>query len=267
VGTIYEGADSPSIRSGLFSTVLDDDPAAYHFTGYGVAIALTKALESIKHPLQGASIAIEGFGQVGVGTARYLHQWGARVVAITTLRGGLYDPEGLDIEQLLKLRREHGDACVLNYEGNAEPLEPQDLYFLSVDVVVPGARPYVIDGYNASRVRAKVVCPAANIAVTEEAEDALHAQGIICLPDFLTNSGAALASWVDILEGTPDKAKEVVGRSIGSVTADVLEEATHFAHSPSKVARQRVRKKIISSERQRLTFDETRAIIKELLGV
>jgi glutamate dehydrogenase/leucine dehydrogenase len=263
---IYEGAGTENIRSGLFALPLEGDAAAYHLTGYGVVVAIKAALEEMGSSLAGASIAVEGFGQVGAGTARYAAKSGARVVAVTTLAGGVFDPSGLDVARLLELRRMHGDTCVLKYGGEA--IRPSDVYFLPVDVVVPGARPYVLNGFNAGRVQAKLICPAANIAVTEEAEQSFHRRGIVCLPDFVANAGGALASWVDILGGNPEQAFDALERLIAGTTRTILEEARAHRQPPGTTARTRARTLILSrSGRRRPTFEETRVEIRALLGL
>jgi glutamate dehydrogenase (NAD(P)+) len=266
VQAIYEGAATKNIRSGLFARPLDGDSAAYHLTGFGVVSAMTAALESLDRPLGGATVAIEGFGQVGVGTARYAVKRGLRVVAVTTLVGGVYEPGGLDVAQLLALRRVHGDACVKHYPGG-RPIVPSDVYYLPVDVMVPGARPYVLNGLNAARVQARVVCPAGNIAVTQEAEHQLHTRGVICLPDFVANAGGAIASWVDILGGTLDQAFGCLDRLISRVSREVLLEAVQRGQAPGVVARARCRHTILTSPRRRPTFEESRVAIRKLLDL
>lgn len=266
VKTIYEGAECPDVRSGLFAREVEGDPAAYHLTGYGVASAARVAVEHAGNSFKGATAAIEGFGQVGVGTARYADKWGAKVVAVSTIRGGVYNPDGLDVEKLMALRRQHGDDCVLNYEGG-EKIDPSRLYFLDVDVMVPGARPYVINAFNARDVRAKVVCSAANIAVTEEAEEVLFGAGVMCLPDFIVNSGGALASWVDFLGGTPEQAFEVLGRLISSKVGEVLAASSERKQNPCSIARAQLWRKLLTAERRRPTFAESKAQIRDIFGL
>src|SRR5699024_6328894 len=122
---------------------IDGDPAAYHFTGHGVIGAVAAIADRLSFPLSGASIAIEGFGQVGVGCARRATAERAKVVAITTVLGGVYDANGLDVAELMRRRRQVGDECVLQYRGG-ERIAPEDIYYLPVDILVPGARPDVI---------------------------------------------------------------------------------------------------------------------------
>jgi glutamate dehydrogenase (NAD(P)+) len=106
-------------------------------TGHGVKAAAGAALDHLGRGLEGATVAIEGFGKVGAGTARACARAGARVVAISTVHGLVTDPAGLDVEQLLELRGRFGDRLVENAAREARPRE--ELFGLEVDVLVPGA--------------------------------------------------------------------------------------------------------------------------------
>lgn len=156
-------------------------------TGHGVKAAAGAALTHLGRGLEGATVAIEGFGKVGAGTARACARAGARVVAISTVHGLLFDPAGLDVEQLLELRGRVGDRLVENAVREARPRE--ELFELEVDVLVPGARPDSITRKVAERVRCAVVSPGANIPYAPGAVEALHRRGVAAIPDFISNSG------------------------------------------------------------------------------
>jgi glutamate dehydrogenase (NAD(P)+) len=156
-------------------------------TGHGVKAAAEAALAHVGRRFEGATVAIEGFGKVGAGTARACSSAGARVVAVSTVHGLLADPVGLDIEELLALRAEHGDRLV---QYGPEPVRPRaDLFELECDVLVPGARPDSITPELAGRGRWKVVAPGANIPYAPGALAVLHRRGIVAVPDFVSNSG------------------------------------------------------------------------------
>jgi glutamate dehydrogenase (NAD(P)+) len=156
-------------------------------TGHGVKAAAEAALGHLGRGLEGATVAIEGFGKVGAGTARACARSGARVVAISTLHGLVVDPSGLDVEKLLELRARHGDRLVEHASSDALPRE--QLFELEVDVLVPGARPDSITEKMAERVRCAVVSPGANIPYAPGAVELLHRRGIAAIPDFISNSG------------------------------------------------------------------------------
>lgn len=267
VDEIYAGAGAPNPVNWESSPrwVIDGDQAGYHLTGRGVAAAARAALESLDRPVAGATFAIEGFGQVGAGAARYLARDGARIVAVTTIAGGIHDPQGLDIPRLLELRREHGDGCLHAY-GRGEPIASDQLWSLPVDVVVPGARPRAIDAYNAGGVRARVVCPAGNLSVTDDAEDHLHRRGVICVPDFVVNGGAIIATWVDILGGTPEQALAAIARMVGQVTTSILGESRSTGRNPGATARSRVRDRIFATQRRPISFADAHARARRVLN-
>jgi glutamate dehydrogenase (NAD(P)+) len=194
-------------------------------TGYGVAAAAEAALGAgWGGDWDGRSVAVEGFGKVGGGVAREVTRRGGRVVAVSTLAGYIADPAGLDVELLLTLRREHGDACVLRY---GRPPGPPGQLFTAVtaDVVVPGTRPGVISGQTAGSLPegVRVVAPAANVPYTAHGADVLHRRGIVALPDFVCNAGAVLG-----YRAAPDATPEEVLAAVGArITELILEVSGH----------------------------------------
>ena len=156
-------------------------------TGHGVKAAAEAALAHLGRGIEGASVAIEGFGKVGAGTARACARAGARVIAISTVHGSLVDPAGLDVDELLELRGRFGDRLV--EQAARDPKSREELFELEVDVLVPGARPDSITPAVAERMRALVVSPGANIPYAPGAIEALHGRRILAIPDFISNSG------------------------------------------------------------------------------
>ena len=156
-------------------------------TGHGVKAAAEAALAHLGRGLEGATVAIEGFGKVGAGTARACGRAGARVVAVSTVHGLLADPAGLDVEELLELRARFGDRLVEH--AAHEPRPREEPFELDADVLVPGARPDSVTPAVAERTRVAVVSPGANIPYAGGAVEALHARGILAIPDFISNSG------------------------------------------------------------------------------
>jgi glutamate dehydrogenase (NAD(P)+) len=156
-------------------------------TGHGVTAAAAAALAHIGRGLNGATIALEGFGKVGAGTALSCTRAGARVVGVSTVAGSIADPDGFDVAELLHLRACHGDRFV---HHSPRPARRTDALFeLDCDVLVPGARPDSITAGLARRLHCDVVAPAANAPYAAGAVEILHERGIVALPDFLSNSG------------------------------------------------------------------------------
>jgi len=165
------------------------------FTGYGVAECADVAAGFASFSLRGSSVAIQGFGAVGAAAAKRLAELGATITAISTAKGAVYDPEGLDVGLLLKLREEAGDDLVSHYEG-AKRIDPGSELLLPVDALVPAARQDVIDKGVAGEIRAKLIIEGANLPTSPAAQEVLHNHGVVVVPDFVANAGAIIATAV-----------------------------------------------------------------------
>lgn len=162
-------------------------------TGYGVAEAADAAADFAGFALAGARVAIQGFGAVGAAAARRLVELGAVVVAVSTTRGALHDPQGLDVTKLLELRAAVGDACVSEYSGALQLAAGEELT-VPVDVLVPAAMQDVIDAATALHIDARVVVEGANLPTTPEAQEVLVQRGVLVVPDFVANAGGVVAA-------------------------------------------------------------------------
>lgn len=248
VDRIYAGAGRRSGYTGLSSEEIDGEPLENHATGYGVIIAAEAACGIAGLELASASVAIEGFGKVGSGAARYLAGRGGRLTAVSTIRGTVYDPAGLDVERLLALRRRHGDDLVEHCDG-AERLPREALYGLPVDVLIPGARPYVIDADNAAGVQASVISSIANIPITDAAEQTLADNGVLVVPDFISNAGGVVVAVLDQLGGSVDDVFRALERVIAPLTRQTLEDARRAGVTPRSLAVARAREKVLAARR------------------
>jgi glutamate dehydrogenase (NAD(P)+) len=202
-------------------------------TGHGVKAAAEAALAQLGGSLEGAAVAIEGFGKVGAGTALACVQGGARVVGLSTVEGCIANAGGFDVEALLELRSRHGDGFV---RQAAVPLCPrEDLFAVDCDVVVPGARPDSVTPEVVERLRCAVVAPGANVPYAPGAIEALHLRGILALPDFVANSGG-----VHLYESLrPDDAPTALARIeaiVAETTVRVLDAARAGGVTPMAAA-------------------------------
>ncbi|MDB5910807.1 MAG: glutamate dehydrogenase, partial [Massilia sp.] len=160
-------------------------------TGYGVAEVADAAAAAIGLGLAGARVAIQGFGAVGQAAAERFKQLGAVVVAVSTASGAVHDPDGLDVERLVALRKQFRDDCVLEY-GNALPADAA--LHVDADILVPAAREDVIDNDIALSTKAKLIVEGANLPTTPQARETLHQRGIALVPDFIANAGGIVAA-------------------------------------------------------------------------
>jgi glutamate dehydrogenase (NAD(P)+) len=163
-------------------------------TGRGVTIATREAVKHVGLDIKGASVGVQGFGNVGSISARLLSEIGAKIVAITDWKGGVYNAKGLDIAKLEEHVRRR--KTVEGFEGG-EPLTNAQLFELDVDVLIPAALENQITMDNAPKIRAKVVVEGANGPTLPDAHRHLHDRGVLVVPDILANSGGVTASYFE----------------------------------------------------------------------
>ena len=190
LGTNYDDFASlrdPNEPRHVMGTAVNGTPLEDLVTGLGVIAGAEAAIGS----LEGLTVALEGFGKVGGGVAREAVRRGARVIAISTIDGCVYDPAGLDVELMLALRASHGDGFVLHANGKSND-DPRALFDVPADVLIPGARTGVITQQIAAKVQARWIAPAANAPYTADGVEVLEQRGIRYLPDFVLNAGAVV---------------------------------------------------------------------------
>lgn len=174
-------------RQHVMASTVGDVPFEDVLTGFGVVAAAEAAMGSLDE----CAVAIEGFGKVGGGVAREAVRRGARVVAVSTADGNVQNPAGLDVELMVTLRRTYGDTFIWHLGLDVDE-SPAGLFDAEADVLVPGARPGVVTGNLAERLRTKWVVPAANVPYTAKGLEVLRARRIRALPDFVCNAGAVI---------------------------------------------------------------------------
>jgi glutamate dehydrogenase (NAD(P)+) len=163
-------------------------------TGRGCVYCLEEAAKDLRIDLDGATVAVQGFGNVGSWFARLVVELGCRVVAVSDANGGVCKADGLDVHALRRHETESGS--VVDAPGT-EAITNEELLELDVDVLVPAALDGVLNQRNADRVRAQVVLEAANHPVTPGADDVLHDAGKIVIPDILANAGGVTVSYFE----------------------------------------------------------------------
>ena len=163
-------------------------------TGRGVMIVARESALHVGFDIKGATVAIQGFGNVGSVSAMLLAEAGAKIVAVTDWKGGVYNAKGLDIGKLLVYNLE--EKTVEGFPGG-EPLTNEQLFALDVDILIPAALENQITIENAPKIRAKVIVEGANGPTTPEANNLLHARGVFVVPDILANSAGVTASYFE----------------------------------------------------------------------
>jgi glutamate dehydrogenase (NAD(P)+) len=170
-------------------------------TGRGVVYVTQEALRHLNLSIEQATVAIQGFGNVGSHTALIMQQQGARVIAVSDVRGGIYNPKGLDVPELIRRYRDKGQA--LHDTKLGDVITNDELLQLECTVLVPAALSEQITEKNAGRIRCRILAEGANGPTTLDADRILGDMGIFIIPDILANSGGVIVSyfeWVQDLQ-------------------------------------------------------------------
>jgi len=163
-------------------------------TGRGVTIVTREAAKHLGLDMRTATVAVQGFGNVGSVSAELISRLGAKIVAVTDWKGGVYNAKGLDIEKLIAWTAAH--KTVAGFPA-AEALGAETIFDLDVDVCIPAALENQITMDNAPKIKAKIVVEGANGPMTPEAHQHLHQRGVLVIPDILANSGGVTASYFE----------------------------------------------------------------------
>jgi glutamate dehydrogenase (NAD(P)+) len=174
----------------------------YEATGKGVFITALEAADQIKLPMKGARVVVQGSGNVGGIAAQYFDRAGAKVIAISDSKGGVYNKKGLNVSSVLDCKKKY--SCVITPKvKNGDEVTNKELLELHCDILVPSALENQITPKNAPKIRAKIIAEGANGPTTPEADEILHDRGIFMVPDILANSGGVTVSyfeWVQNLQ-------------------------------------------------------------------
>ncbi len=170
-------------------------PGREEATGRGVGALTLKLLGRLGRRIPGTRVAIQGFGNVGTHTAKFLHDAECRLVAIGDASASFHRADGLDVIELLRHAREHGGRLAGFTGGDA--ITPAELLAADCDVLIPAALGGVLTTANAAAVRAAIIVEAANEPIEPEADTIFDQRGVIVLPDILANAGGVTASWFE----------------------------------------------------------------------
>ena len=212
-------------------------------TGWGLSHVAEVAAEYCEIDLKNSRIVVQGFGAVGKNVARFLTQNGAVMVATCDSRGGIYNPNGLDVNELIKIKSSGGQ--VSDYE-HAEKLSSNDLIDIECEIWIPAARPDVIDSGNVGRLKTKLLIQGANIPVTLGAEKILAEKEVLCIPDFIANAGGVICAASEYRQASETQAMQVIEEKLRRNTRLVLEDTFKRGILPreaaNELALQRIRK-------------------------
>jgi glutamate dehydrogenase (NAD(P)+) len=191
-------------------------------TGWGLSHVTDVALEYCDFELNNARIVVQGFGAVGMHTARFLTDMGAVLVGAADSRGAIHNPDGLDVARLADIKANGG---ALGDYTDASRLDRDAVIDIECDIWIPAARPDVIHEENVRRLRTKLVIEGANIPITPGAEAQLAQRGILCVPDFIANAGGVICAAMEYHGASERAALESIEEKLRRNTRLVLEDA------------------------------------------
>lgn len=168
-------------------------------TSRGLVYTILELVKKTGMKLEGARVAVQGYGNVGSHAAVFLQELGCRIVAVSDVYGGLCNDNGLDCKAIKQVAAETG--TIMEYKGAAEEIPREEVLEVPVDILVPAALGNQIHGGNAHRIEAKVIAEGANGPTTTEADRILQDKGTIIIPDILANAGGVTVSYFEWVQG------------------------------------------------------------------
>ncbi|MEM2731277.1 MAG: glutamate dehydrogenase, partial [Nitrososphaerota archaeon] len=163
-------------------------------TSYGVAVCVRESAKKFDIPLKNAKIVIQGYGNVGSYAAEILHDWGARIIAVSDSKGGILLKDGLNPYKVMEHKKKTGS--VVNF-ADAKNLTNEELLEIECDFLIPAALEGQIHKGNANNIKAKVIVEGANGPTTPEADRILEEKKVKVIPDILANAGGVTVSYLE----------------------------------------------------------------------
>ena len=193
-----KGRHSPAAITGK-PIALHGSKAREFSTSMGGAYVLHELAESFDMKPRKTTVAVQGFGNVGMNIARILHEWGYKVIAVSDSRSGIYNKNGLNIKDVISYKEKTGRLS--KFKGSQE-ISNEELLELKTDVLVPAALEDQITKKNANNVKAKLILEMANRPITPEADDILLDKNIFVVPDILANAGGVVVSYFEWVQNS-----------------------------------------------------------------
>jgi len=200
-------------------------------TGRGVAICAREGAKHLGVNMKGLGVVVQGFGKVGKAAAKLLHQMGCKIIAVSDSKGGIYDPDGLDLATVLEHKEKTGQLRGL--EG-AKEITNEELLELECDILIPAALENQITEANASRIRARMIVEGANGPSTPGAREILTKRGVFIVPDILANAGGVTVSYFEWIQNlhrehwTEEEVNRRLEEKMVKAFRDVLETSKKY---------------------------------------
>jgi glutamate dehydrogenase (NAD(P)+) len=197
-------------------------------TGRGVSVVTDQALRHLNMAPESTSVIVQGFGNVGSNSAKLLWEKGYKIIGIGEYDGALFNPNGMDISELLEWKARHG--TIHGFTG-AEPADKDELLTMNCDVLIPAATENVITSRNAERIRARILIEGANGPTTTVADDILQDKGVFVVPDILANAGGVTTSYFEWVQDRMGYfwSEEEVNQRLDRIMIDSFNDVLQYA--------------------------------------
>lgn len=220
-------------------------------TGRGIMLATMNLLKAKGYDAASTTAVVQGMGNVGSISAKLLHQQGIKILGVSDVSGGIYDPNGLDIPHILSfLQAKRGNLLKDYHAEGLQRISNEELLELECTVLIPAALENQINKDNADRIKAEMIVEGANGPTTVEADEILNKKDIIVVPDILANSGGVVVSyfeWVQNLqnfywteEDVNEKLKQIADRAFDAVWTMSIEKKVSLRTAAYMIAIKRV---------------------------
>ena len=186
-----------AFNQSIHSIRVNDLPLTSICVGRGVIAAIEEAINTQGGEIHECTAAIQGFGNMGSGVAKMLDKKGASLIAASNRFHTIFNPHGLDVDELIQLKQKHGDFCLKVYaekHKDTTKLSADKIFTVNSDILIPGARPLAINHENVEKIKAKFIIPFANAALHSRAYEILYRRNHIVVPDIVASAGALIAS-------------------------------------------------------------------------
>jgi glutamate dehydrogenase (NAD(P)+) len=244
--SMHQGYSVPAVITGK-PLAIGGSEGRLEATARGVRVVTKAAMKHLDMSPQYTSVVIQGFGNVGGISARFLHEMECKVVGLSDISGGVYNPLGIDVPAATRFSREHGNLRGL---PNAEAVTNAELLELPCDILIPAALENQLTAKNADRVKARMIVEAANGPTTNEADRIFSSKGVLVVPDILANAGGVTVSyfeWVQDLQHffwaeseINQRLESIMTRSFDAVLAKSIDQNTNLRMAAYLLAVSRV---------------------------
>lgn len=210
-------------------------------TGFGVAQAALEAAKFKGLDIRGATVAIDGFGNVGSFTFKYLSEAGAKIIALADRHGAIYDKNGLDFNEIKKIKSRR--LPVSSYQ-KGKPISRDRFFSLPTDILIPASTTDVVNEKNKNKIKVGIIVEGANIPMSEKIEDELFKKGILIVPDFVANAGGVISSYAEHRGYNAKKMFAIVKRKISKTVNLILGQSAASGKNPRLIAMKMAAKRL-----------------------